>query len=108
MSRCAAYGWGKVTSGLLNCVPFRGALLRDAGEPPPADFLQIRRVARILSKEALLDYAPDHEQRDKHYCHRQIEHRVASNHERQKRDKRAGIDRMSHKTIGAFRDNFAL
>jgi hypothetical protein len=54
----------------------------NAGEPPPPDFLQVRRVTRILSKEALFDYAPDHKQRDKSDCHRQIEHRVTSEDER--------------------------
>ena len=34
--------------------------LSNAGKPAPADFLQIRRVARILSKEALLNYASEH------------------------------------------------
>jgi len=39
--------------------------LGNAGEPAPPNFLQIRRVARILSKEPLFNYSSDHQQRDK-------------------------------------------
>ena len=41
-----------------------GLFLSNAGEPPPADFLKIRRVAWVLSKEALFNYSSDHQQRD--------------------------------------------
>ena len=44
---------------LLTCSD-RKRFSSSAGEPCPADFLQIRRVARIFSKEPLFDYAPNH------------------------------------------------
>jgi hypothetical protein len=44
------------------CVPVGFFPLGNAGKPPPADFLHISRIARVLSKEALLNYSPEHKQ----------------------------------------------
>ena len=57
--------------------------LGDAGKPAPADFLEIRCIARILSQEALRDYASDHKQPDENSCDRQIGHRKAAEKKRQ-------------------------
>ena len=45
------------TSAMRRIVPLED-FLSNVGEPPPADFLQIRRVARILSKEPLFELRP--------------------------------------------------